>query len=176
MKTLLFVLFSLSANAEVDCNKHKIYCKIKDLKPGMSKIKAMSLSNKIYKHSRAHGGDPRLAVAIAMQETGLREINRKQNVIKFETSCVNGVCKKTWHVTRGVTDMCMFQFHVNTILTYDMDPIKLNEDIDYCIKWHFKLMKIKKKMCKHLDKPWGCYHSKTKVLRKHYIGLVERYL
>lgn len=176
MKTLLFVLFSTTAFAEVDCSKHKIYCKIKDLKPSMADSKAMSLSNKIYKYSRKHGGDPMLAVAIAMQETGLQDINRKQNIIKFEEKCLNGICNKTWSVKRGVTDICMFQFHVNTILTYNMDPIKLNEDIDYCIQWHFKLMNKKKRYCKHLDKPWGCYHSKTKVLREHYIELVERYL
>jgi hypothetical protein len=70
----------------------------------------------------------------------------------------------------------MFQFHVNTIVNYKIDPVRLKNDIDYCVDWHFKLMNIKKKECKNKDKPWSCYHSKTEKLRKEYIKLVERYL
>jgi len=70
----------------------------------------------------------------------------------------------------------MFQFHVNTILTYGINPVKLKKNMEYCIEWHFKLMKKKRGYCKHLDKPWACYHSKTKHLREKYIKMVERYL
>jgi len=175
MKTIIILIGlmitpSLQAKP-VNCKKHKLYCKIKKLKPRMSKKQAMSLSNIIYKQSKIHRGDPNLAVAIGMQETGLRNINRTQNIIQFNKD------KTTWTVRRGVSDVCMYQFHVNTIVSYKIDPIKLLSDINYCVAWHFKVMRDKKKMCRKYGKEaWGCYHSKTKILRKHYIKLVSRYL
>lgn len=176
MKTLLFVLFTTSAFAEVDCERHKIYCHIRELKPNMNSSYAMALSNKFYKYSKKHNGDPRLAVAIAMQETSIRNIDRQQSIIIFSENCDHLSCETIWKIKKGVSDVCMFQFHVNTILTYNIDPVRLKEDIDYCIEWHYKLMNKKKKYCKDFKKPWACYHSKTKIYREQYIKLVERYL
>ena len=85
MKILLLIilLFSTGSFAKVDCQKHKVYCKIKELRPNMSVKKAMKLSNIIYSKSKKYKGDPMLAVAIGMQETSLRERHRKQNIIQF---------------------------------------------------------------------------------------------
>ena len=175
---LLFLFCIGAAKAEVDCSKHKIYCKIKDLKPSMDNSYAMKLSNLLYKYSIKYNGSPKLAVAIAMQETSLRyDKNRKQRVIQFFEQCDSqGNCHESYRVIDGVSDVCMFQFHVNTILNHNMDPVRLKNDIEYCVEWHFKLMAEKKKICKDMNKPWACYHSKTKTHRVKYIELVERYL
>lgn len=181
MKKLLLmtvILYSAKLSAKVDCDTHKLYCKIKTLRPNMSYQKAMKLSNILYKKAKKYKGDANLAIAIGMQETGLKERNRRQNVIQFDKQCLeNGQCIESWKIERGVTDICMFQFHVDTIVRHNMDPIRLKNDITYCADWHFRLMKRKKRICKHLGKDsWTCYHSKTKVLRTHYKKLVERYL
>lgn len=175
---LLLPIFMFSlAHAEVDCSKHKIYCKIKSLKPTINNQKAMRLSNIMHKKARKYKGDANLAVAIGMQENSLRQRNRQQNVIQFYDVCdAEGVCRENWRVVRGASDICMFQFHVNTITAYDIDPVKLKNDLDYCVDWHFKLMAIKRKMCRKLEKPWACYHSKTPKLREIYIKFVEEYL
>ncbi len=179
MKTLLFItlLFSTSIFAKIDCQKHKVYCKIKELRPNMSFKKAMKLSNIIYNKSKKYKGDANLAVAIGMQETSLKERHRQQNIIQFQKECEEESCKESWHVLRGYSDICMFQFHVNTIVANKIDPVKLKNDLEYCVDWHFRLMNQKKRICKELaDDAWTCYHSKSKVLRLHYKKLVERYL
>jgi len=169
LKYLFLLVLSTQALA-IDCEIHKVFCKIKELRPNMGDKEAMDLSNLIYKESKDQGGDPLLAVAIAMQETSLKDKSRTQMVIKFGPD-------DSWRVEEGVTDVCMFQFHVRTIIYYKMDPVKLRDDAEYCVHWHFKLMNIKKKACRDLgDEAWTCYHSRTKVLRKHYKKLVERHL
>ena len=75
---LLVMLLSTSAQAEIDCSRHKIFCHIKQLRPKMKKKEAMKLSNLIYKYSRQYGTDPRISVAIGMQESGLRGIHRSR--------------------------------------------------------------------------------------------------
>lgn len=176
MIILLTLLLNTTIYATVNCGEHPIFCHIKKNKASVSNEYAMNLSNTIYKYSTQYNGDSRLAVAIATQETGLRNIHRKQNIIQFFEKCNNDNCAEDWRVIKGVSDVCMFQFHVNTITYYNMDPIKLKNNIEYCVEWHFKLMNIKKKLCRKMKKPWACYHSKNKQLRNIYIKFVERYL
>ena len=172
---LLLLLFNLSAFGR-NLNKHPIYSQIIKNQPKIDKKYAMKLSNIIYKAAHKYKGDSVLAVAIATQETGIKNKHRRQNVIQFFEKCDEEKCAEDWKIIRGVSDVCMFQFHVNTIVNYDIDPIKLKNDINYCVDWHFKLMNIKKKLCRKMNKPWACYHSKNKHLRNMYIKLVERYL
>ena len=126
MKLLLpifIAMFSLSANA-VDCNVHKIFCKIKEVQPRMSDQRAMELSDALYVNAKKYKGDAMLAVAIGMQETSLRETDRKERVILFGEN-------DTWEIIEGSTDICMFQFHVNTIVEYKINPVKLKNDLNY---------------------------------------------
>lgn len=156
---------------EIDCDKHSVYCNIIDKKPNMKPKKAMALSNKVYKYAKKYGQNPHISIAIGMQETGLRNISRMQNVIIYDDSTEEG-----WKVVRGHSDVCMFQFHVNTIVSHQLDPIRLKDDLDYCIEQHFILMKQKRKICSHLkEDSWSCYHSFNKIPREHYKRLVERY-
>jgi len=177
MRKIILLLFLINFNVlGVNLEKNPIYGKIIKNKPSINKKYAMKLSNIIYKMSRKYKGDPILAVAIATQETGLKNKHRKQNVLQFFNKCNEKKCVEKWKVVRGISDVCMFQFHVNTIINYNIDPIKLKNNIEYCVEWHFKLMNIKKKLCKNMDKPWGCYHSRNKRLQNIYINFVERYL
>lgn len=169
----LFLVFSTIGNAQ----EFDLYSKIKSLRPTMPANAAYSLSKLIHKYAKKHNGNAKLAIAIAMQETSLRQKNRTQNVIEFKKTCNGDSCVESWQVIKGSTDICMFQFHVNTIVYYQINPIKLKNDLNYCIDWHFKLMEIKKKVCKKLgNDAWTCYHSKKPSLRKQYKKLVERYL
>jgi hypothetical protein len=172
------LLFSLAGNAySIPCNKHPIYCKIKQLRPKMPNQQAMQLSNIFHINAKKYNGDPILAVAIAMQETGLRSKQRHQKVIQFATECLKDQCNETWQVIQGVSDVCMFQIHIGTILNYKINPVKLKNDLNYCVSWHFKLMKEKRKLCSSLgNASWSCYHSKTERIRKIYFKLVSEYL
>lgn len=174
---ILFLLYACFAiretNAAVSCERHPIYCHIKSLKPKMKNKRVMKISNLFHKYSRVHKiSNPILSVAIAMQETNFRpEKSRKQDIIVFNKEMTD------WKVIRGYTDICMFQFHVGTIVKEKMDPIKLKIDLEHCIEQHFKLLKKKLRICKHLkEEAWTCYHSRTLKLRKRYKEDVEKYL
>lgn len=157
--------------SEIDCEKHAIYCDIVDKNPRIDKTYAMKLSNLMYKYSQKYDQNPHISVAVGMQETGLRNISRKQNIIIYDD-----IYPKGWKVVRGYTDVCMFQFHVNTITSHKLDPLKLKNDLNYCVEQHFKLMRQKRKICSHLGKDsWTCYHSVNDIPREHYQKLVERY-
>ena len=168
-----FYLLGLVPEANAaNCAKNPIFCHIKRLKPNIRHEKAIRLSNIFHKSARKYKvNNPIRSVAIAMQETSLNlKLSRKQNVIVFNDDMT------AWEVIKGYSDICMFQFHVNTIVNEKLDPIRLKTDINYCTDQHFKLMKKKIKACKHLgDEAWTCYHSRTSRLRKRYKEDVERY-
>ena len=127
----------------------------------------------MYKSARKHKvKDVLRSVAIAMQETSLRHINREQTVIIFEMN--NGV--ETFKYVTGSSDIGTFQFHANTIKRYNMDAVKLKNDIEYSVDQHFILMKKKLRYCRHLgEDAWTCYHSRTPIFRKRYKEDVNRY-
>ena len=169
----MFLLISLVEAKDINCDKHQIYCHIKRLKPKMTYEKAMELSNVFYKSAKKYEvSNPIRSVAIAMQETSFNlHKSRSQNVIVFSEDMSD------YKIVRGYSDICMFQFHVDTIVNEKLDPIRLKTDSDYCIEQHFKLLKKKMKVCQHLkEEAWTCYHSKTYKLRKRYKEDVERHL
>ena len=149
--------------------KHPIYSQILKIKPTINKKYAMHLSNVMHKMSKKYNQDPLISVAIAMQESSMRNINRKQRIVIYT--------KDGYEIKRGYTDLCLFQIHVDTAIHYGMDLVKLNNNLSYCVEQHFRIMKIKRNACKRLDKDsWTCYHSFTKSLRLQYKKLVERFL
>ena len=171
-------MFLLSFTAEAaNCDKHPIYCKIKSLKPKMPYKRAMRLSNLMCKSARKHKVKNVIrSVAIAMQETSLRNVDRKQTIIVFDKKCIEGKCEETFRYVRGSSDISIFQFHTLTIKRYNMDAVKLKNNLEYAVDKHFMLMKKKLKYCKHLgDEAWTCYHSRTSKFRKRYKEDVERY-
>lgn len=179
MKYLLAIVFAMFLSTEaysIDCSKHKIYCKIKSLRPKVDKKWAMRFSNIIYKKAKKYGQDPIRSVAIAMQESSLRQINRKQKILVMKEICQDGECYHAYATITGLTDLSIWQFHIETAAAYKVDFGRLQEDLEYATDFHFKLMKDKVKRCADLgDDAWTCYHSRTERLRKHYKKLVDRF-
>ena len=191
LKNLILVIFmiliavSMGNVDAADCERHPIYCHIKRVKPSMNNKKAMRLSNLMYKYARKYKIKNAIrSVAIAMQETSLRNINRSQTVIIFEIKCekvntkdIGWPCKETARFVEGYSDISIFQFHALTIKHYKLDPVKLKNDLEHAVDKHFMIMKEKLKLCKHLEEDaWTCYHSTTPKLRKRYKEDVEQWL
>jgi len=174
---LFFMAFTLNSMA-MDCSKHPIYCKIKTLNPKIDVLMANQLSNLIYKYSKKYHQDAYLSVAIAMQESGLRNVNKSSNGLILENICdSDGVCEQKYREGVIYTDIGIFQFHVDTIKNYNIDANLLINNMEYAVEQYFKLMTSKIKMCRDLGKDaYLCYHSKTKEERNKYKVLVERYL
>lgn len=167
---LLLTMRFVEAKESVDCEERPVYCKLIEFQPTVDRLTLNRIAKLIRKYAEKHGQDPLLSVAIGMQETGLRQINRTKNVIVFNPDGI------TWRVERGVTDVCMFQFHVDTIVDQGIDPIKLRDNLEYCVEQHFRLLKMKRKLCSDLgEDSWTCYHSRNPKLRETYKKLVVRY-
>lgn len=181
MKKLFFVLPFLlfsTASFAVDCAKHPIFCKIKELQPSMSYERAMKLSNIIYKGALKHGTDPMITVAILNQESSF--INQHTFTITRDVTrhCDHNSCKEVIKETHTVKDMTIAQINVYTAAEYGFDLDRLfNMDTEYALECHFKILEDKIKMCKHLgDEAWSCYHSATPKHRLKYVEMVSRYL
>ena len=120
--------------------------------------------------------DPMRSLAIAMQETSLSNIHRKRNVFVFFEKCADSKCVKSYKEVEGYSDLSIFQFHVDTIKYFNIDPIKLNSSLEYAVETHFKILKHKQEQCAHLNEnAWACYHSKTPKHQKRYIKMVNRW-
>jgi len=187
-------MISINGNAKtvLDCNVHKIYCKIVELQPAVDKDWALKLSNLLYEKSKELSVDgiildPFRSVAIAMQESSLQNSVRKTQVLLVSDSChglnnhhlvakYNKTCVKTSKYVKGYTDIGVFQFHVGTIKGYGFDPLKLLYSLDYAVESHLLVLRDKMKTCKHLGKDsWSCYHSTTDSLRNKYVKMVNKY-
>ncbi len=183
---LVLASFLITEAKAADCEKHPIFCHIKRVRPNMANKEAMDLSNLMYKYAHKYGNkNPILSVAIAMQETNIRRIERSQTVIVFtcrgelvkERNKYKCIGEETSKYVEGYSDISLFQFHARTIRLEKLDPVKLKNDLEYSVEQHFKLMKKKLRICKHLgEEAWTCYHSRTNLLRKRYKEDVERYL
>lgn len=175
MKWLILITLFFTGStvlADINCNRHKIYCKIVEVNPEIDKSFAMKLSNLLFKYSRKYNTDPFVSVAIGAQETGLRNINRTERaLIKTDTG---------YHFIDVITDVGLFQFHVNTIEYYEMDIDRLKNDLEYAVENHVKLLRQKIDMCIRRGIPasgaWACYHSYSDGHRQKYRRMVERFL
>jgi len=171
MKNLFLLIFCLSSSYSfaVDCSLHKIYCRIVELKPGVNKSFAMELSNYLYAASKHYGTNPMISVAIAMQESSLRNIDRYETVLTSKGRYV-----------KGVTDIGVFQFHVTTIKNLNIDAPRLRSDLRYATWQHVKLLARKQRICERKKwaegVEWSCYHSYTKKHRRAYVEKVGKYL
>jgi len=174
--SLLLVMISSTAYS-VDCKKHKVYCKVIELRPNIDKKWAMKFSNIIYKKAVKYQLDPIRSVCIGMQESSLRLIDREQNILVFKKECNEiGMCTEEARMVKGISDVSVWMFHVDTIVAYNKDPILLRTDLEYATDFHFSLLKKKMNLCKNLGKDaWTCYHSKTEKHRLNYKNLVNRF-
>ena len=166
----LTLLLAPSIGQSANCSKHPIYCHMLRVKPSIDKRFAMRLSNYIARYSKKHRTDPHVSVAIAMQESSLRNVMRK-GVVSDEMG----------NLTYGLTDIGIFQLHVKTIQHFNINFERLLVDMEYQVKWHVLILKHKIKVCKKRLKKkeqatWACYHSYSRTRRARYQTDVERYL
>jgi hypothetical protein len=156
---VIIAIASLTSIAKADPVQN-LYKRITELNSVICKKTALELSELLVKYSKKHNTDPNVSVAIAMQETGITNKNRMEK--------------------GKVTDVGMFQFHIDTIKYYKLDKVRLMNDLEYAVKSHTKLLRIKIDQCRNIlkvkNKAWSCYHSFTESHREKYITAVGRYL
>ena len=160
----------------IDCNIHKIYCKVVKLNPRVDKDWAMEFSNILYKEAKKAKIDPMISVAIAQQENSF--INRSVEIvtIRTETICDDNGCD-IHTKTKRTNDIGLYQINEHTAKAHKYDTDRLMRDWEYSIKCHIGILKSKMKLCSKLgDKSWSCYHSATPDKRLKYIKDVGRYL
>ena len=168
------------AKSKVKCDQnplqHPLYCEILMLQPKIDHAWAMDFSNHLHTYAKKYKLDPWRSLAIAMQESSLKQKNRKVPVLIFTEKCSKNRCKRSYKIIRGISDIGLFQFHIGTVKYYKLDPLRLMDDLEYAVESHFKLLKKKIEKCKHLKSAaWSCYHSRSAMYRKKYITLVNRY-
>jgi hypothetical protein len=168
MRFLLLALlafgFSNTAEAKVDCNRHKIYCKIKKLQPRIKYARAMQISNYIYRLARAHNIDPMVSVAILHQENRFRDVHTYEVERDVKEECHATSCVK--HVTEHheVVDLGIAQINVKTAIYHGFDIQRLyDHDTEYAIEAHMVILASKIKACTKQfgEEAWSCYHSVT---------------
>ena len=170
---LCFVTTPVLSNSY--CAKNPIYCRIKTVAPWIKSKKAMEISNIFHKLSKKYKTNPFHSIAIARHETTFgRSDGRKESIIVFNKEMTE------WKHYRGYSDICLFQFHADTIIHEKLNPIKLKMNLEYCAEQHFKLLTKKIKVCKKMkvkkNERWACWHSYTPSVRRRYKKLVEEYL
>lgn len=176
---LALILFSFSSvGYAVNCEVHKVYCKIVKLQPRIDKAKAMKLSNFIYKGAKAIGIDPLISVAILNQENRFRNVHTYEVESSIKEECHTSSCTRIVTEHQEVADMGIAQINIRTAIAYGFDLQRLyDHDIEYAIESHFIILKSKINMCKDLgNDSWSCYHSKTPEHRLKYVKMVSRYL
>lgn len=174
----LLPLLCVSSLAYGNCRNNPVYCDILTLNPSVDKTFALKLSNSIAKYSKKFNLDPKLSVAIAMQESSFQNVNRLGTVLTERN-----------HVVNGATDIGVFQIHIETIADMrergsNLDPHRLRSDVDYQAFWHALILKKKIATCSAkrdklsipVGEEWSCYHSATPKVRKAYVELVNQYL
>jgi hypothetical protein len=181
---ILFMLISLNLLSLPKCpdEKNPIYCRILELKPNVKKSWAFEFSNILSKYTKKNKLDPMRALAIAMQESSLNEVHRKQTVVTHDYKCSqtkegSEECTPEIKLVKGFTDLTLFQFHIGTINHFKLDLLRLVEhDLEYAVESYCKIMKSKKKTCAKMgEDAWVCYHSKSKNLQEIYKTQVDRY-
>ena len=140
---------------------------ITKLFPKYSKERALEIGKYIEKYSKEYGLDKWRSTAIGMQESVFRDPKPKQFIV-FDKRCFNSHCGEVSRLERGYRDVGIWQFWVQTIKDYNLNPILLKNDINYATESHFKILSIKINICKDSKHPWTCYHSFNKKLRRRY--------
>lgn len=164
-------------NQPANCELHKLYCKTMELQPSVDPTWAMKFADTLLRYSKKYTMDPWLSLAIAMQESSLLNPKPNTKTIVFKRVCDDEHhCRKTHEIITGYSDLSVFQIHVETILYYDLDPVRLSNDLDYAAEWHFKILKQKLTECRSLGlEAWTCYHSNNPPLRNNYAKKVSQY-
>lgn len=174
------------SNAEakgIDCDKHPIYCQIKKNAPRMNSKRAMHISNAIHKVSEKYNLPTRIFVGILAQESAYR-LGAK--------GCHRGLVKEVAHVKpnapmsvppvvkhiekRVCSDFGIGQIYYKTAKGFGFDIAKLTTDLEYSLEASAKVLADFKRRYSAREVDWWTrYNASSRVKRKIYKQLVERY-
>jgi soluble lytic murein transglycosylase-like protein len=160
--------------ADLNCNRHPIYCQIKGNNPTLNSRYAFKLSNLIYKVSKRYDVPARIYTAILMQESAYK-LSVK--------NCTRGLNDK-WEADRVCNDFGISQINYLTARSYGMDIEKLTTDLHYSVRAGAKVLSWFKVRYQGKEPGrWYCrYNTGTASPRKikkncdKYLKLVSRYL
>ena len=204
MMRLLWVVMAIvflygitgNADAKITCEKHPIYCQIiknRTDKKGniyINKKYAYKLSNVIHKAAIKYKIPSNLYTAILMQESryslkargchsGLRE-KYIENTFQCTEKQKNIECKTGSIIlieTRICSDFGMSQIYYKTARRYKFDILKLTTDLQYSIEAGARVLSdFKKRYSRKETDWWTRYNASSKVKRRIYKELVERFL
>ena len=174
---LLTPLCCLGQTKVINCKRNPLYCQIIKFRPNANKQWALQLSNYLVQYGKQYKLDPWRSLAIAMQESSLKNAKRYTTVLVPTKECQkNQPCLIKLTTLKAVSDVGLFQLHASTIRNYSLDAIKVADNLEYMVETHYMVLAEKIKLCNNLGKDaWSCYHSRTKLLRKSYMKKVNRY-
>lgn len=201
---LTLMSLSSAAHAKVNCNRHPIYCQIKKNSPKLSSSKAMKLSNIIYKAVRKHRLPTRIFVAILAQESsykleakGCHYGLRQETLAELKHRCKNtrfvqgspqmskygyGICLSEGKInpemvrSKVCSDFGIGQIYYKTAKGFGFNLSKLTTDLNYSIEAAAKVLADFKKRYSAKEVYWWTrYNSSSRIKRRIYKELVERY-
>lgn len=158
-----------------DCNKHPLFCQIKDNNPHLSTTFAMELSDTISKAAKKHKIPANIYTAILMQESSYN-VKAKAMVcgLRQPSSDVEACI---------VADFGMSQINYKTAESYEFDLKRLTTDIEYSVDAGAKVLSWFHRRYSKREHDWYCrYNVGTRPKRmiktacRKYIKLVNRYL
>lgn len=182
---LLLTLMTADASAKgINCSKHPIYCQIKKNRPRINKKKAMHLSNVIYKISRKHRLPTRIFVGILAQESGYKLEARGchrglvKNKIVTNQSAVMTIAppKPEYTEVKVCADFGIGQIYYRTAKGFGFDLRLLTTDLNYSINAAATVLADFQKRYSAREVDWWTrYNARSRIKRKIYKQLVERY-
>jgi hypothetical protein len=188
---ITILMMSNTAFADIDCNKHKIYCNITKNKPNINKSYAMEISNIIYRRAKHYKIDPILVSAIFMQESSYnhKAINCTAGVVIEREVCEPRItlgmyisqemCDKINNApleAKVCTDFGIGQIYYKTVYTYGFDLYRITNDLEYSIEYSLRVLNAFKKRYADKEKYWWTrYNASSPSKRELYRKRVERY-
>jgi hypothetical protein len=206
MKKMFFLLFLLSFNvfSKVNCEKHPIYCQIKNNKSSLENEYAMKLSNIIYKMHKKYKIPVRIFTAILMQESsydlsakgcnkGLYKDSKYFDVqiqkclnpiteddIKNAEKCLQNI--NPYKEKKICSDFGISQIYYKTAKRFGFNIFKLNSDLEYSVEAGAIVLNDFMKKYKNKDVDWWVrYNCGVRGNTKRdtcliYKKLVQRYM
>lgn len=180
---LVFLGVSSAEAKSISCSKHPIYCQIKKNSPRINKKKAMHLSNVIHKVSRKYSLPTRIFVGILAQESGYK-LEAKgchkglvKEVVETETRLPMTIHPTVeYKEVKVCADFGIGQIYYKTAKGFGFDLNKLTTDLDYSIEAAAQVLADFKKRYSAREVDWWTrYNARSRIKRKIYKQLVERY-
>ena len=174
---MILWLFPIITKA-ADCDRHPIFCHIKQLRPKMHNHKAFQISNAIHKASRRFNVDKHLLTAIFRQESNFKvtAIGRRKGLVM-----VSDGRDITYEEQAVMADFGISQIYYKTAVHYKFDIKRLTTDLQYSINAGAKVLsEFKKQFGREDPFFWLRYNCGARGTTNRdtcqiYKALVERY-